>query len=834
MVQAKAPRIRQPKIIERPRLTRQLDECGARIMLLIAPAGYGKTTLARQWLSAKPYAWCALSPASRDVAALAQGIADGARTIVRDAGTRMGTRLRLSTDPSAEVGVLVEMLGTDLAAWPEDAWLALDDYHAIVGAAECEEFVQGLIRDSPIRLLLTCRSRPSWATSRARAYGDHYELDEQTLAMTEEEAAQVIADPKARELSNGWPAVVGLAASLIEVDPLVRLEDSAALHAFLAEELLKNAPPKVQRSLSRLSLCPDLTFEQARRVLGAGRVASLIDRSSRLGLVSVRDGVVGMHPLVRQFIRDWHRARDPGWRSDAEYVAGRLVDESLWDAAHSLIDELNDHELLDDLLRAGLAAMLEAGRHTTVEGWVTPSSSSQMHRSPWALLAEAEVASRRGDQHTALALSVQAARASEESDLAVWAWNLAGRSAHLLDHYADSNGFYRNAERLATTDRQRFDALWGQIVASRQFIPEHATKLLPRLTKYADSSIDAQLRLVSSTFEAGLYRGSIRDLEGRFREGRILAERASNPLVASSFLVIASRWFATTGRYEEALRVVDETVSLAEQHRLSFVLPSVLNVRGMALAGIRKWGEAARALSAADAHAQEFDDVHNQVDSHILKMRLDLARGKVDDALAATLMTWPRDPGPLEMLEFYATCELVRAAAGAETKAGDEVGRYRAADITTLEIATRAVRLVAASGTAQPVLDELLNHAVRSGCVDGLVVAYRACPVLLTEAAQLEEFREFTRLMLDRAHDVRLAKLVGLDVTSRKKTELTRREREVHELLAQGLTNKEIAKLLYVEEVTVKVHVRHILDKLGVRSRVEAATRVSGSRTTPS
>jgi hypothetical protein len=524
MVQAKAPRIRQPKIIERPRLTRQLDECGARIILLIAPAGYGKTTLARQWLADKPHAWCALSPASRDVAALAQGIAGAARALVRGAGARMGTRLRLSADPSSEVDLLVDMLVADLAAWPEDAWLALDDYHAIAGAQECERFVQGLIRNSPLRLILTSRSRPSWATSRARAYGHHHEIDELTLAMTDDEAAQVVADRRAVQLANGWPAVVGLAATLVEVEPLARLEDSAALHAFLAEELFKNAPPKVQRSLSRLSLCPDLSFDQARRLLGAGRVASLIDRSARLGLVSVRDGTITMHPLVRQFIRDWHRARDPSWRADARHVADRLISEGLWDAAHAIIHELDDRELFDDLLRSGLIPMLEAGRHTTVESWVASESSYETRCSPWALLAEAEVVSRRGDQHRALALAVQSARASTEAGLAVRAWNLAGRSAHLLDHYPDANTFYRHAERLATTDAERFDALWGQIVASRQFDPELASKLLPRLRKYADSSIDAQLRLVSSTFQDGLYRGGIGDLESQFRDGRILVE----------------------------------------------------------------------------------------------------------------------------------------------------------------------------------------------------------------------------------------------------------------------------------------------------------------------
>ncbi|MDF2751497.1 MAG: hypothetical protein K0T00_2673, partial [Gaiellaceae bacterium] len=44
------PPVSRRRIIERPRLTRLLDESPARIKMLVAPAGYGKTTLARQWL----------------------------------------------------------------------------------------------------------------------------------------------------------------------------------------------------------------------------------------------------------------------------------------------------------------------------------------------------------------------------------------------------------------------------------------------------------------------------------------------------------------------------------------------------------------------------------------------------------------------------------------------------------------------------------------------------------------------------------------------------------------------------------------------------------------
>src|SRR5436853_1707748 len=116
-------------IIERPRLTRLLDQTQARIIVLVAPAGYGKTTLAREWLASQQCAWYAASAASSDVAAFAVGIANAATPLLPRASRRVSEWIERCPDPTARVQKLVDIVAQELSTVPQETWLVIDDFH---------------------------------------------------------------------------------------------------------------------------------------------------------------------------------------------------------------------------------------------------------------------------------------------------------------------------------------------------------------------------------------------------------------------------------------------------------------------------------------------------------------------------------------------------------------------------------------------------------------------------------------------------------------------------------------------------------------------------------
>ena len=119
-----------------------------------------------------------------------------------------------------------------------------------------------------------------------------------------------------------------------------------------------------------------------------------------------------------------------------------------------------------------------------------------------------------------------------------------------------------------------------------------------------------------------------------------------------------------------------------------------------------------------------------------------------------------------------------------------------------------------------------IRETVSRGILDSLVFVFRLDRRLPRQVAQVPELRSVLQDALNvidaQPHASLDTRLVAHEQTL-SKAGLTRRERDVLGLLSAGKTNREIAQSLFLSELTVKVHVRHVLRKIGARTRTEAA-----------
>jgi LuxR family maltose regulon positive regulatory protein len=399
------------RFIERPRLTRMLDASEARILMLVAPAGYGKTTLARQWLAKRPHGWYRGGSGSADVAALAVGLATASQAVVPGAGERMRERLRATGTPEEDVVVLAEMLSEDLQDWPDDAWLAFDDYQFACRSRFSEHFVDLLLSLTKIRFLLTSRMRPSWATSRRLLYGELHEIGRTFLAMTDEEAIDVLGERERTHvaglvaLAEGWPAVIGL-ASLTEGRALPEASLPSTLYDYFAEELYQAAPRELQWQLCQLALVPSVTADLAEALLGSAAPIALAE-GLRLGFFTTpAKDVYDTHRLLRTFLESKFREAPETETAPISHKLGHaLAERTLWDDAFDLVERFFREELFLELMELALPSVLRDGRLPTLDHWVEFGLAERVDAAVLNL-AEAESSFRRGQRDRAEVLAL--------------------------------------------------------------------------------------------------------------------------------------------------------------------------------------------------------------------------------------------------------------------------------------------------------------------------------------------------------------------------------------------------------------------------------------------
>ncbi len=123
--------------------------------------------------------------------------------------------------------------------------------------------------------------------------------------------------------------------------------------------------------------------------------------------------------------------------------------------------------------------------------------------------------------------------------------------------------------------------------------------------------------------------------------------------------------------------------------------------------------------------------------------------------------------------------------------------------------------------------DEYIFDALRRGAVGYLLkdVASAQLVEAIRAAARGESILEPSVAAKVIAEFTRVSRMVPSTQMEQLVEPLSERELEILALIARGASNKEIASQLYIAEGTVKNHVTHILDKLGVRDRTQAALK---------
>lgn len=399
---------------------------GARLVLVAAPAGYGKTGLIAEWRAAadrpRAFAHVPLDPEDDDPAVLWPKITAALGTAVpAPAGPRLAeiARERRSHDVTAD---LLPRILTALAAQATPVVLVLDDYHRLTDP-DCHRQVEALVDRLPpdVQVVLSGRTEPPLPLTRYRACGDLLELRVRDLRLTLAQAGPFIRqvagvrlrDPDVRHLidrTEGWPAAIYFAALALREspDPAGFVEGFAGTSRFIAdyieEEVLRPLPAGLRRAMVRASVLTDLTAPLFHAVAAPDDPEpDPFERLVRANLLVVPLDEHRLryryHPLLRDVLREELDRDDPDAVPELHRLAGA------WFAEHDDADAAIGHALAGgdpdravDVLTRHWVTYAGAGRFAAAADRLTAIGVSRVAESPAAAIAAAWIAAASGDR----------------------------------------------------------------------------------------------------------------------------------------------------------------------------------------------------------------------------------------------------------------------------------------------------------------------------------------------------------------------------------------------------------------------------------------------------
>lgn len=409
------------------------------LVVVSAPAGYGKTTLLAEMakVDERDVAWVSLDSGDDDPLALARCIAG---TLARSGLSRDNLDHQVSASPSASGRSIAGLLGEALTQVPRPFVLILDDVHHVRGRAALD-LLDGLVDHMPsgCHLVLSGRGE-SPVVARRRVSADVFAVGSDSLVLDDRAVREVFAvaglaistDVARRvvERTEGWPAGVYLSTLMARDDPsgwtgALPVKGSSRFVADYLRHVFEGLPAEVQGFLLSAAALDQLSTPLCEQVIGTADAQQMLYTLERDNLFVVpldaSRSWYRFHSLFREFLLDERARRRP---------SSELVDlqtrAAVWCDAHGMGEQAveyllrtRDVSLLGpQLMRTMRPAYLE-GRLRTIDRWLREASETVIESfPPLAILAGwvAALTGRASDAERWAAVAAERSYAGETGD----------------------------------------------------------------------------------------------------------------------------------------------------------------------------------------------------------------------------------------------------------------------------------------------------------------------------------------------------------------------------------------------------------------------------------
>ncbi len=867
--------------IPRPRLTERLDAgLRHRLTLVSAPAGFGKTTLVSEWAASHGHrtAWLSLDDADADLSRFLAYLIAALRTVEPDIGDAALRVLESAQAPAAEV--ILTSLINEVAVLPGTIVLVLDDYHA-VDSRPVDQALAFLLEHLPSRLhlVITTREDPQLPLTRLRSRGQMTEVRAADLRFTADEAAAFLDEAMGLRLSasdvaaleartEGWIAGLQLAALSMQgrddVTGFIRdfAGDDRYIVDYLVDEVLRRQPEPMRAFLLRTSVLDRLSGPLCDAVTGqdqgSARLAALERGNVFVVPLDDRRRWYRYHHLFKDVLRAYLLDEHP----DQLPVLHRRASE--WYAQHGDISEAIRHalaaeevSLAADLIERAGPAMRRGRLEATLLGWLRALPDDVVRERPVLGVDYAGVLLSNG-----VTEGVETRLRDAERWLEAPSDEMVVVDEEAFRRLPVAITVYRAGLALALGDMPSAVA-WARqaldVVADDDHLWRGAAAALLGLAAWSSGDLDTAYRSYDAGMTSLLRAGNISDVIG------------------GSIALADIR--ITQGRLRDAMRIYEHGLRLAAEHGA----PAMRGTADMhvGMSGIcREWGDLDAA--AQHLHTSEEQGEHTGFPQYPYRLRVALARireaeGDLDGAIElldeaerryasdfypnihpvaalrarlwvrqgrlADALAWARERGltagdglnSLREYEHITLARLLIARSSSEGHGGmldeavgllerllaaAEAGGRTGSAIEILVLLALAHDAQGAGEVALAPLERALKLAAPEGYVRTFVDEGASMARLLSEAHAHGLIPDYTSKLIDLLD-------AGAPVPpgSPLAEPISEREREVLRLIADGLSNREIADRLYLALDTVKGHNRRIFAKLDVERRTQAIVR---------